>query len=131
MSASVTQVATGSRSRTQARKKVNDDAAYFGPPTGAGASSNKRQATDKADGDLSRAKRKRVEASHAVVPNGKKDAPEPESRKSLVSTRRCDGTVPLQLTRPLPGGVPQNVDDHASTLYGPIRYCSFCISLTS
>jgi len=49
----------GSRSRPQARKKVNDDAAYFGPPTGAGV---KRQAIDKAEGEP-RVKRKKVDAA--------------------------------------------------------------------
>lgn len=48
-------VASGSRSRPQARKKPNDDAAYFGPPT-----ASKRQAVDRAEGEP-RVKRKRVE----------------------------------------------------------------------
>ncbi|KAH0838711.1 hypothetical protein J3R83DRAFT_7041 [Lanmaoa asiatica] len=48
-------VASGSRSRPQARKKPNDDAAYFGPPT-----ASKRQAADRAEGEP-RVKRKRVE----------------------------------------------------------------------
>ncbi|KAJ7293919.1 hypothetical protein C8J57DRAFT_1429588 [Mycena rebaudengoi] len=40
---------TGSRSRPQARKKINDDGAYFGPqPVAAGA---KRHATDKVEGE--------------------------------------------------------------------------------
>ncbi|SJL05377.1 uncharacterized protein ARMOST_08744 [Armillaria ostoyae] len=43
--------------RPQARKKVNDDASYFGPP---GASSLKRQAVERVDGEP-RVKRKRVE----------------------------------------------------------------------
>ncbi|KAH7926197.1 hypothetical protein BV22DRAFT_1063441 [Leucogyrophana mollusca] len=49
---------SGSRSRPQARKKPNDDAAYFGPPA-AGA---KRQAADRAEGEP-RVKRKRVDVS--------------------------------------------------------------------
>lgn len=49
----------GSRSRPQARKKVNDDAAYFGPLAGAGV---KRHAMDKAEGEP-RVKRKRVDAT--------------------------------------------------------------------
>lgn len=80
MSASVNQVASGSRSRPQARKKVNDDAAYFGPPSGSGVTGTKRQATDKADGDLNRAKRKRVETTHSTMTNGKKDAPDPDKQ---------------------------------------------------
>lgn len=51
--------ATGSRSRPQARKKVNDDAPYFGPPAGVGT---KRHAIDKAEGEP-RVKRKRVDAT--------------------------------------------------------------------
>jgi hypothetical protein len=47
---------SGSRSRPQARKKVNDDAAYFA------AAGIKRNAGDRADGEP-RVKRKRVEAS--------------------------------------------------------------------
>jgi hypothetical protein len=50
---------SGSRSRPQARKKANDDAAYFGPLGGAGT---KRHAGEKADGEP-RVKRKRVDAS--------------------------------------------------------------------
>ncbi|KAI9566986.1 hypothetical protein HD554DRAFT_2039879 [Boletus coccyginus] len=46
---------SGSRSRPQARKKPNDDAAYFGPPA-----ASKRQAVDRAEGEP-RVKRKRVE----------------------------------------------------------------------
>jgi hypothetical protein len=52
----------GSRSRPQARKKVNDDAAYFGPPTSAGV---KRHATDKAEGEP-RVKRKKVDTATSV-----------------------------------------------------------------
>ena len=84
MSASTTtQPTTSSRSRTQSRKKVNDDAAYFGPPaSGASASATKRQAPDKAEGEP-RVKRKRVETSHIITP--KRDNMESEPRKSLVS----------------------------------------------
>ncbi|KAF9471306.1 hypothetical protein BDN70DRAFT_888285 [Pholiota conissans] len=84
MSASAPQVPSSSRSRTQARKKVNDDASYFGPPSSIGPSGTKRQAADKVDGEQSRAKRKRVENTHPVSANTKKDAPEAEPRKSLV-----------------------------------------------
>lgn len=56
-------VTAGSRSRPQARKKTNDDATYFGPPTGVGM---KRQATDKVDGEP-RVKRKKVDSG---VSNG-------------------------------------------------------------
>ncbi|KAF9229809.1 hypothetical protein BS17DRAFT_744306 [Gyrodon lividus] len=53
-------LASGSRSRPQARKKPNDDAAYFGPPPTA----SKRQAVDRAEGEP-RVKRKRVEPNSA------------------------------------------------------------------
>ncbi|KAJ7630402.1 hypothetical protein FB45DRAFT_915399 [Roridomyces roridus] len=68
--------ATGSRSRPQARKKVNDDAAYFGPQTTAGA---KRHAADKADGEP-RVKRKRVDA---LATASRREA-DPDSKVSLV-----------------------------------------------
>ena len=87
MSASTTaQPTTSSRSRTQSRKKINDDAAYFGPPASStSVSATKRQAPDRAEGEP-RVKRKRVEASHIVAPaNGKRDNMESEPRKSLVS----------------------------------------------
>ncbi|KAF7340161.1 hypothetical protein MVEN_01934600 [Mycena venus] len=76
--------ATGSRSRPQARKKVNDDAAYFGPPiASAGA---KRHAADKADGEP-RVKRKRVDANAlaaaAAASNRSRDL-DGDSRVSLV-----------------------------------------------
>ena len=86
MSASTTtQPTTSSRSRTQSRKKVNDDAAYFGPPASStSVSATKRQAPDKAEGEP-RVKRKRVE-THIVTPtNGRRDNMESEPRKSLVS----------------------------------------------
>ncbi|KAJ7789474.1 hypothetical protein B0H14DRAFT_2944512 [Mycena olivaceomarginata] len=60
---------TGSRSRPQARKKVNDDAAYFGPPTtGAGA----KRTMDKVDGEAApRVKRKRVVGGGEVAANSR------------------------------------------------------------
>ncbi|KAJ6497991.1 hypothetical protein C8R47DRAFT_1112484 [Mycena vitilis] len=73
-------LATGSRSRPQARKKANDDAAYFGPPlTGAGA---KRHAVDKADGEP-RVKRKRVDPTLSVTAHARRDL-DSDSRVSLV-----------------------------------------------
>jgi len=75
-------VIAGSRSRPQARKKVNDDAAYFGPPTGVGV---KRHATDKAEGEP-RVKRKKVDATAGGV--GRKAADKtviPEGGDSHVS----------------------------------------------
>lgn len=76
---SAPQISTGSRSRPQARKKANDDAAYFGPPvTGA----VKRHAADKVDGEP-RVKRKRVDATLAVAANNRRDM-DSETRVSLV-----------------------------------------------
>ncbi|KAJ6519246.1 hypothetical protein C8R45DRAFT_950671 [Mycena sanguinolenta] len=70
---------TGSRSRPQARKKVNDDAAYFGPPMGnAGA---KRHAADKVDGEP-RVKRKRADPMAVSAANNRRD--DADSRVSLV-----------------------------------------------
>lgn len=88
MSASAQTSGAGSRSRTQARKKVNDDATYSGPPstTGGGA---KRHATDKPDGEP-RVKRKRVEPSYAVsVTNSRKEVTEAEPALSVVSYYIC------------------------------------------
>ncbi|KAJ7771934.1 hypothetical protein DFH07DRAFT_211506 [Mycena maculata] len=70
--------ATGSRSRPQARKKANDDAAYFGPPTTTGA---KRHAADKVEGEP-RVKRKRADPALAVA-TSRRDM-DPDSRVSLV-----------------------------------------------
>ncbi|KAF7972583.1 hypothetical protein HWV62_38572 [Athelia sp. TMB] len=53
----LTAIPTNSKARPQ-RKKVNDDAAYFGPPTG--ALGVKRPAIDRADGEP-RVKRKRMD----------------------------------------------------------------------
>ena len=85
MSNAAVQASSSSRSRTQARKRINDDAAYLGPPASiAGPSGTKRHAAEKAEGEP-RVKRKRVEASYIVPSNGKKDGLENEPRKSLVS----------------------------------------------
>lgn len=81
------QASSAARSRTQARKKVNDDASYFGPPAtaaGPGPSGLKRQAAEKADGEP-RVKRKKVEPNVVATGVGKKDVAEVEPRKSLVS----------------------------------------------
>ncbi|KAJ7102519.1 hypothetical protein B0H15DRAFT_898835 [Mycena belliarum] len=69
--------ATGSRSRPQARKKANDDAAYFGPPSSAAGA--KRHAAEKADGEP-RTKRKRVDA--VLAPAHRRD--DADARVSLV-----------------------------------------------
>ncbi|KAJ4485444.1 hypothetical protein J3R30DRAFT_1358875 [Lentinula aciculospora] len=49
-----------SRSRNQNRKKANEDASYIGPAA-FNAAGVKRQAADRAEGDSSRVKRKKVE----------------------------------------------------------------------
>ncbi|KAF8912883.1 hypothetical protein CPB84DRAFT_1759770 [Gymnopilus junonius] len=89
MSAAVVQPSSSSRLRTQARKKVNDDAAYFGPPASTGM---KRQAADKAEGEP-RVKRKRVETNQVASTSGKKDAAEPEPRKSLVEFQKMSTSM--------------------------------------
>lgn len=58
---------SGSRSRPQARKKPNDDAAYFG------VAGTKRQAADRAEGEP-RVKRKRVEHGTTVSRRADKSA---------------------------------------------------------
>ncbi|KAG8220215.1 hypothetical protein J3R82DRAFT_1252 [Butyriboletus roseoflavus] len=77
-------VASGSRSRPQARKKPSDDAAYFGPPV-----ASKRQAVDRAEGEP-RVKRKRVEPLRKMDRAGvSADAEEEKSSidfKSLPTT---------------------------------------------
>lgn len=97
--------ASSSRSRNQSRKKANDDAAYFGPPTGGTAV--KRQAADKVDGD-SRAKRRKYEPStitNNVNAASRKDVVVEEPNKSMVSTIVLEQPPRLALT-PLSGRVP-------------------------
>lgn len=86
----------GSRSRPQARKKPNDDAAYFGPPPGGVAVGltvgAKRHASDRADGEP-RVKRKRLDATNMSISSGgrkadrdkDKIAPEGDLKVSMVS----------------------------------------------
>jgi len=81
MSASAPQ-SSSSRARTQARKKINDDAAYLGPSASTASAGTKRLAGDKADGEP-RTKRKRVDTGHSA--NSFKKDFEAESRRSLVS----------------------------------------------
>ena len=83
MATSAPQTST-SRARTQARKKTNDDAAYFGP-SGSAASGSKRQAVDKAEGEP-RTKRKRVDAMQSNIAGSRKDALDSDTRKSLASS---------------------------------------------
>jgi len=81
MSATGSAISAGSRVRPQGRKKALDDAAYFGPPTS--TIGNKRQATEKADGDTSRVKRKKTDVAN--MQNGfnnvysKRDEVEPKA----------------------------------------------------
>ncbi|KAH9486719.1 hypothetical protein JR316_0000784 [Psilocybe cubensis] len=82
------QTLSASRSRNQARKKVNDDASYFGPPvTAPGPSALKRQAIEKADGEP-RLKRKKVEPNVLAMGVGKKDVAEVDTRRSLVEFQK-------------------------------------------
>ncbi|KAJ8587909.1 hypothetical protein M405DRAFT_282159 [Rhizopogon salebrosus TDB-379] len=66
---------SGSRSRPQARKKPNDDAAYFG------ATGMKRQAVDRAEGE-SRSKRKRLDGS-AVSRKAEKSTADDDYKSSI------------------------------------------------
>jgi hypothetical protein len=77
-------LASGSRSRPQARKKPNDDAAYFGPPS----TGSKRQAVERAEGEP-RVKRKRVEPSSGRKADKAGVGADPEDEKSSVSLL-CD-----------------------------------------
>ncbi|KAF8876807.1 hypothetical protein CPB85DRAFT_1235455 [Mucidula mucida] len=79
MSAVAAQLA-GSRSRPQVRKKVNDDASYFGPPSTSSAGT-KRQATDRLEGEP-RMKRKRADPTIPVP--AFRDSGDVEHRISLV-----------------------------------------------
>ncbi|KAF9004160.1 hypothetical protein BDZ89DRAFT_1095732 [Hymenopellis radicata] len=79
MSAAAAQLA-GSRSRPQVRKKVNDDASYFGPPSTSSAGT-KRQATERLEGEP-RMKRKRADP---IIPVPVfRDTGDVEHRISLV-----------------------------------------------
>ncbi|KAI5991303.1 hypothetical protein F5J12DRAFT_468640 [Pisolithus orientalis] len=70
---------SGSRSRPQARRKPNDDAAYTGPSsTGA-----KRHATDRAEGEP-RVKRKRLDPASAAARRAEKAEADEEDEKSIV-----------------------------------------------
>ena len=53
--------ASGSRSRPQARRKPNDDAAYFGPSTGVAVVAGTKRHASSMDGESMRVKRKRDE----------------------------------------------------------------------
>jgi len=75
---------SGSRSRPQARKKPNDDAAYFGPPA-----ASKRQAVDRAEGEP-RVKRKRVEPRKVDRRGVSADADEDKSSVCFLLTQGCD-----------------------------------------
>lgn len=80
---------TGVRSRTQGRRKPNDEAGYFGPGGGTSTAGVKRHAVDKAEGD-GRAKRKRMEpanGTNGLGGNGaRKDGGDTEAKSSLVRT---------------------------------------------
>ncbi|KAF9242355.1 hypothetical protein BU15DRAFT_72882 [Melanogaster broomeanus] len=77
-------IASGSRSRLQARKKPNDDAAYFGPPS----TVTKRQAVDRADGEP-RVKRKRVEPTR----KGDKAGADLDEEKSSIDFKSLPMTT--------------------------------------
>lgn len=107
-------VASGSRSRPQARKKPNDDAAYFGPPT-----ASKRQAADRAEGEP-RVKRKRVD------PLRKAERADAEEEKSSVCFP-CAQDCPQSNSgrQGSPGHVPDRLQklthDHTPSIYLPFQ----------
>ncbi|KAF7437319.1 hypothetical protein PC9H_004158 [Pleurotus ostreatus] len=125
---------TGGRSRTQARRKHNDEAGYFGPGGGNSTAGVKRHAVDKADGD-GRAKRKRVEPGNGNTGLGsnasRKDGGETEAKTSLVDF----STMPLSVLYrymtqfnlvPVITPSPLSPEDPAppSTLAHPFRHSS-------
>ncbi|KAF9493923.1 hypothetical protein BDN71DRAFT_1449565 [Pleurotus eryngii] len=93
MSGSVA-TSTSARSRTQARRKPNDEAGYFGPGGGNSTAGVKRHAVDRAEGD-GRAKRKRVEPANGNNGLGsnsaRKDGGDTAAKTSLVDF----STMPL------------------------------------
>ncbi|THH12828.1 hypothetical protein EW146_g7322 [Bondarzewia mesenterica] len=81
---------SNSRSRNQARRRQNDDAAYMGPSSAGG----KRQAGDKAEGEP-RVKRKRVDAAatgHIGASAQGRRGSEDERRASIIDF----GTLPKE-----------------------------------
>jgi hypothetical protein len=103
-------VPSGSRSRPQARKKPNDDAAYFGPPT-----ASKRHAVDRAEGEP-RVKRKRVEPLRKVDRTGVSvDAEEEKSSVRFL--------VPFKpsLTLSCPDRLQKLTHDHTPSIYLPFQ----------
>ncbi|KAG6814417.1 hypothetical protein H0H92_007420 [Tricholoma furcatifolium] len=91
MSSSAPQItASSSRSRTQARRKPNDDASYFAPI--ASSSGVKRHAVDKADGEP-RGKRKRVEPIPTTSTTVRKEGTETDAKASLVEFVKMPTTV--------------------------------------
>ena len=113
-------VPSGSRSRPQARKKPNDDAAYFGPPT-----ASKRHAVDRAEGEP-RVKRKRVEPLRKVDRTGVSvDAEDEKSSVCFLShqTAALARTVPFKplLTLFCPDRLQKLTHDHTPSIYLPFQ----------
>lgn len=111
-------VASGSRSRPQARKKPSDDAAYFGPPA-----ASKRQAVDRAEGEP-RVKRKRVEPLRKMDRAGI-DAEEEKSSVCFL-TRDCGvyAYSPIQVEKAhllCPDRLQELTHDHAPSIYLPLQ----------
>lgn len=102
MSVSAPQLSSsGSRSRPQARRKLNDDASYFGPTGTSSGTGVKRNAADKVDGEP-RGKRKRVEPINTTSPaNTRKEGGEAESKTSLVCGLNCALTLHPGSKRPM------------------------------
>ena len=124
MSAIQSQQSTA-RARTQARKKANDDAAYLGPSNVAAVGS-KRQATDRAEGEQGRMKRKRVDLPHVLAASGssKKDIQDGEPPKSLVRVVSACRTTLI-----VAGRVPAATIARALSLSDTVRHCPTRVSI--
>lgn len=115
-------VASGSRSRPQARKKPNDDAAYFGPPT-----ASKRQAVDRAEGEP-RVKRKRVEPLRKVDRGGVGVEAEEEKSSVCFSSHetaafgRTVGFMSGGLTWSCPDRLQKLTHGHPPSIYLPLQH---------
>ncbi|KIJ21350.1 hypothetical protein PAXINDRAFT_94947 [Paxillus involutus ATCC 200175] len=123
-------LASGSRSRPQARKKPNDDAAYFGPPS----TGSKRQAVERAEGEP-RVKRKRVEPSSGRKADKAGVGADPEDEKSSVDFKSLPAMtllryishfniVPVMYPSPFTSADPPA----PSFLLEPMRYSSRALS---
>ncbi|KAL4065793.1 hypothetical protein V8B97DRAFT_1982031 [Scleroderma yunnanense] len=128
--ASISAAPSGSRSRPQARRKPNDDAAYLGPPSTA----TKRQANERAEGEP-RVKRKRIDTSSVNARRADKAGVNADDDKSSLDFNK----LPIQTLHrylshfnlvPLIYPSPLMADDPPapSILLDPTRQSSRCLS---